>query len=180
MRIYPRLFGLFLMGLINTSLTMPVLAKTQTGEQPEFGGAGWLGALGILVFIGFAAYWCTKLLSVKMGAGQARNIKIADSLFLGTNRYLHLVLINNQVFLISSSEQGINLLKEFNDPDFSEKLQKNLSTKSFGTGDTFTNIFDSFMKKQSEKSESEGIAEFSEEKDRLREGLEKIRAWKRM
>jgi flagellar biogenesis protein FliO len=109
--------GLFLLPTV-------VLAAAKAKPEPElFGGGQWFLSLLSLILVVFLAYWTTRFLAGHYGNSPTRHIKVAESLCLGSNRHLYLLLINNQALLVGSTEQGLALIKEYNEPDFCEELK---------------------------------------------------------
>jgi flagellar biogenesis protein FliO len=100
------------------------LAAAKAEPKPElFGGGQWLLSLLSLILVVFLAYWTTRFLAGRYGNLPTRHIKVAESLCLGSNRYLYLLLVNNHALLVGSTEQGLALIKEYDEPGFCEELR---------------------------------------------------------
>ena len=97
-----RVFGFLLSVAGVFLLSAMVIAKTNEDSGPNFNSGQWIWALLSLVIVVIIAYWATKLLAGKMGSARAQYIKVAESLFLGPNRHLYLLLVNGQIFLLRS------------------------------------------------------------------------------
>jgi len=177
---YPRLIltGSVWLGLYAGLFLLPgaALAKTESDIGPEFSGGQWIWSLFSLIIVVILAYWATKFLAGKIGLSQARHIKVAESLFLGPNRHLYLLLIDGKALLVGSTEHGINLLKEFNDEQFYEELLKSAETgQNMPTG-RFAGMIGPILNSMNSGETIE--AGLSNNRQRLQEGLEKIRSWK--
>lgn len=179
--------GIFLLPAVMSSETAQAAETAATvaadkGDnnlKPEFGGQ-WIWALLSLVFVTFLAYWSTKLLAGKLGNTQAKHIKVAESLCLGPNRHLYLLLINKKVMLVGSSEHSLNLLKEFPEADFYDSVNRSMEERNLIPAGKFADILGPLLKKDFDNSSDIDDSEFSSPAhERLSQGLEKIRAWRR-
>lgn len=75
----------------------------------------------ILGSILFLAYVITRYIAMKAGRSlRGRNIKIIESVSLGIDRGLFLVKVGKQLFLLSSTNKGIELLTSVNGEDIEE------------------------------------------------------------
>lgn len=154
------------------------LAAPGSEAEPElFGGGQWFLMLLSLVFVIFLAYWGTRFLAGKYGNIPSRHIKMAESLCLGPNRHLYLLLVNRQVLLVGNSDQGITLLKEYDDPEFYEELRLLAEQNQVFPSKKFKDFLAPLLNGRTETvaGAEERDAEF---KKRLTESLERIRAWK--
>ena len=173
--------GLFVGFLMITAgfffLPAITLAKTSEDPGPEFSGVYWIWALLSLIIVVALAYWATKFLAGKFGVSQARHIKVAESLFIGPNRHLYLLLFHKKVLLVASSEHGLNLIQEIDDPGLYAELEQASATSQqvIPTG-KFAAFLGPFFNGLNPKQ----IGEYnnSDSKQRLQEGLAKIRAWR--
>lgn len=182
MQIRNRVFG-FLTGFVGIFL-LPTLTAAKTGgdSSPDFGGFQWLGALVALIIVVVLAYWVTRFLGGKLITAQAKHLKVAESLFLGPNRHLYLLLVHGKVLLLGSTEHGINLIQEIDDPALFEELNV-----SGGPNQPFSvSQFSAFLQKAiarkdglTDTQSGEFEAGTRETNERLRAGLEKLRAWKK-
>lgn len=70
-----------------------------------------MGALLPVAAVLLLAYWCSRYLGKRWGSGQAGSyFKVLDRLQIGPNRSLMLVKLQDRIYLIGSSEKGIELL----------------------------------------------------------------------
>jgi flagellar biogenesis protein FliO len=153
-----------------------VLAGAETDIGPEFGGGQWIWSLFSLIIVVALAYWATKFLAGRVGLSQARHIKVAESLLLGPNRHLYLLLVDGKVLLVGSTEHGISLIKEFEDNQFHEELLKSVETGQNTPTGRFANMIVPVLNNMnSRESMDNGL---SDSKQRLQERLEKLRSWK--
>ncbi len=173
MKNYYRFFGSFL--LVAGILLLPAMAFAGSKEdtQPNFDGLQWIWALFSLIFVAFIAYWVTKLFAEKAGYTRAKYLKVAESLMLGPNRHLYLLLINGKILLIGSSEQGVTLLKEYDDPTFYEQLQQSSVDQMIGKN-SFASILKPLLDNPNEVIET-GV---DNTKQKIYETLDRIRAWR--
>jgi flagellar biogenesis protein FliO len=111
------------------------LAATKTEPETElFGGSQWILSLLSLILVVFLAYWVTRFLAGRCANSAARHLKVVESLCLGSNRHLYLLTVNKQTLLIGSTEQGLALIKEYNDPDFFKELSVTAAQQNKATG----------------------------------------------
>ncbi len=177
MQIYGRVKAVFLFiaaGLI--LLPAVVLGKTDSDPGSEFNTGGqWIWALFSLLVVVALSYWATRFFAGKLGISQAKHVKVAESLFLGPNRHLYLLLVHEKVLLIGSSEHGLNLLQEIDDPVFYAELEKVASTNQSPNG-KFAQMVGPILNGLNPRGAVDVDATGG--RQRLQEGLEKIRAWK--
>lgn len=178
--LYPRLFraGSVWLGFSAGLFLLPgvALAQTETEIGPEFSGGQWIWSLFSLIIVVVLAFWATKFLAGRFGLSQARHIKVAESLFLGPNRHLYLLLVNGKVLLVGSAEHGIDLLKEFDDDRFYKELLESVeTTQKAPTGRFGEMILPVLNSLNSGETVDTGL---TNSKQRLQEGLAKIRSWK--
>ena len=166
--------GLFLLPVVT-------MGKTDGDPGPEFNSGQWIWALLSLLIVVALSYWVTRFFAGKLGISQARHIKVAESLFLGPNRHLYLLLVNGRVLLVGSSEHGLSLLKEIDDPAFYAELEKaaplnQLPGGKFATGGKFAEMIGSVLNGLNPGGATDVGG--TSGRQRLQEGLAKIRAWK--
>lgn len=171
-------FGLCFLLCTASLLLLPNITLAKTNEDPgaDFSSGQWIWALFSLIVIVILAYWGTKFLAGKFGVSGAKHLKVAESLFLGPNRHLYLILVNHKVILIGSSEHGINLLQEIDDPDFYKELESSADKYQTLPPNTFSGIMGPILKSINPR----GINDSSDmdAKQRIQEGLAKIRSWR--
>lgn len=159
---------------------MPHTTLAAKGTEPEpdlFGGGQWFVTLLSLGFVVFLAYWATRFLAGKYSNLPSRHIKVAETLCIGPNRHLYLLLVNNQVLLVGNSDQGITLLKEYADPAFYGEMELRANQNQTFSNGKFKDLLAPLLNSRTETVESaEGSG--PEFKERLTESLERIRAWK--
>jgi flagellar biogenesis protein FliO len=159
------------------------LAGARDEAPPNFSGLQWIWALFSLVIVVIIAYWVTKTMAGKLGYAQAKHLKVAESLFLGPNRHLYLLLFEGKVLLVGSSEGGIQLLKELDDPGLYEELQKNTALAQPALAGKFPELFNSFQRvltnaTHQQEAGEEGQTPVNNTHQRLLDGLERIKRWK--
>jgi flagellar biogenesis protein FliO len=152
------------------------LAQTETEIGPEFSGGQWVWSLFSLIIVVILAFWATKFLAGKFGVSQGSHIKVAESLLLGPNRHLYLLLVNGKVLLVGSTEHGINLLKEFEDEQFYNELLKAAPINEKMPTGRFAGMITPVLNNMNfGETDESGLAN---SKQRLQEELAKIRSWK--
>ncbi len=157
-------------------LSVITLAKSNEDPGPEFNSGQWVWALFSLVIVVALAYWATRFLAGKFGVSQAKHLKVAESLFLGPNRHLYLLLVNKKVLLVGSSEHGVNLLQEINDLEFYSELEKTAEKNQIIPQGKFPDLIGTVFSGLHPRSVNDsGI---TDSKQKVLEGLEKIRSWK--
>lgn len=91
-----------------------------------------LSLIIIFLIIVFMAYYVTKTFAnTKLNSMKNNNMKIIETISIGFNN-LHILKINEDYYLISSSKEGIRYLTMLNKESISElPLQENLSNTNF-------------------------------------------------
>lgn len=88
-------------------------------QSPNFLGMAFQLIFLIIIFIVviFLAYYSTKFIAgAKLKNMTKNNMKIIETISIGFN-HLHIIQVNNQYFLISSSKEGIRMLAEIDGKD---------------------------------------------------------------
>jgi flagellar biogenesis protein FliO len=174
-----RVFGLGFLFVIVGFFLLPAITfaeETTSKPGPEFSGGQWLWALFCLILVVGLAYWATKFFAGKFGLSHAKHLKVAESLFLGPNRHLYLLLVHNKVLLIGSAEHGLSLLQEIDDPDFFNELEKTAESVPIIPNGKFAGMIGNVLNSLNPKGGIEENPQTS--KQLLQEGLERIRTWK--
>lgn len=99
----------------------------QKSQSPNFLGMAFQLIFLIIIFlvIIFLAYYSTKFIAgTKIKNMQKNNMKILETISIGFN-HIHIIQVNNQYFLISSSKEGIRLLSQINGEDLIIPQQDN-------------------------------------------------------
>lgn len=98
-----------------------------------------MSILGI-IFVLFLTYFSTKWLSVKATSiTNSKYMNIVDKIVLGQNKYLAIVEISNKYYLISITDNNINIIKDL------DELELKVSTNT-GENIEFNKIFSKFFK----------------------------------
>lgn len=173
-----RVLRLYLQAIAAFFLLLPAMTLAKSNEEPgpEFNSGQWIWALFSLVIVVVLAYWATKFLAGKFGVSQAKHLKVAESLFLGPNRHLYLLLVHNKVLLIGSSEGGISLIQEIDDPQFFEELERHGANIQNLPAGKFSGLITPVLGGLRPRGVDDPVN--SDGKQRLLDGLEKIRSWK--
>ncbi|WP_209511483.1 flagellar biosynthetic protein FliO [Sedimentibacter acidaminivorans] len=98
-----------------------------------------ISILGI-IFVLFLTYFSTKWLSVKATSiTKSKYMNIVDRIVLGQNKYLAIIEISNKYYLISITDNNINIIKDLD--EFELKISENT-----GESIEFNKIFSRFFK----------------------------------
>lgn len=129
---------------------MIILSNITKSQSPDFLGMAFQLILLIIVFIFviFLAYYSTKFIAgFKIKNMTKNNMKILETISIGYNN-IHIIQVNKQYFLISSSKEGVRMLSEIDGTDlvFTQNNFNNLS---------FDKHFKQHLKK-SQKEEKQG------------------------
>lgn len=96
----------------------------------------------------FGVHGATKLAMLRgvtpLGSG---TIKLLETTYLGQNKALHLVEIADEVFLISSSQNNIQLMTKLEDRDKIVELVSKKVEQTQSIQQPFVNVLDKFMEK---------------------------------
>jgi flagellar biogenesis protein FliO len=173
-----RVYGVCFLLVTASIFLLPAITLARVNEDPgpEFNSGQWIWALFSLVIVVALAYWATKFLAGKFGVSGAKHLKVAESLFLGPNRHLYLLLVNHKVILIGSTEHGINLLQEIDDPEFYTELERSAEKNQTLPVDKFSSLIGPILKGLNPRGVND--SDVTDTKQRLQNGLAKIRSWK--
>lgn len=98
-----------------------------------------MSVLGI-IFVLFLTYYGTKWLSVKTTSiSKSKYMNVVDKIVLGQNKYLAIIEISNKYYLLSITDNSINIIKDLDELDLKtiEITSENLE---------FNKIFSRFFK----------------------------------
>lgn len=110
---------------------MIILSNITKSQSPNFLGMAFQLILLIIIFIFviFLAYYSTKFIaSFKIKNMTKNNMKILETISIGYNN-IHIIQVNKQYFLISSSKEGVRMLSEIDGTDLI--IQNNLQNVPF-------------------------------------------------
>ena len=91
----------------------------QKSQTPNFLEMAFQLIFLIFVFVAiiFLAYYSTKFIAgSKIKNMSKNNMKVIETISIGFN-HIHIIQVNKQYFLISSSKEGIRMLSEINGDD---------------------------------------------------------------
>ena len=147
---------------------LPGLASE--GKMIYSRGDNLLFVLLIFVAVIVLAAYGTKWVAGRFGGAQGRILRIAESVFLGPNRGLHLVLVGKKLLLIGQSEREMNLLAELDDEELVAQAEKTITQRTMAGSSTFKQHLQKFLVKDEQNTEvSVGTAE------RLLDQLSRVR-----
>lgn len=93
-----------------------VIQKSQTPNFLEM-AFQLIFLIFVFVVIIFLAYYSTKFIAgSKIKNMSKNNMKVIETISIGFN-HIHIIQVNKQYFLISSSKEGIRMLSEINGDD---------------------------------------------------------------
>jgi len=105
-----------------------------------------MSVLGI-IFVLFLTYYGTKWLSVKAtNISKSKYMNVIDKIVLGQNKFLAIVEISNKYYLLSITDNNINIIKELDELEL--KVTEN-STENL----EFNKIFSKILKNKQFKWE---------------------------
>lgn len=91
-----------------------------------------IGVIIIFASILFLAYVTTKYFASRAGKiTNGKYMHIVETLFLGKDKYLHLVKVGNEFILVSSSPKGIELLEKVTIENYEESMEKEQKFSTF-------------------------------------------------
>ncbi|HEX2954009.1 MAG TPA: flagellar biosynthetic protein FliO [Bacillota bacterium] len=99
-------------------LSLPAFAADRGLDSG--GGYNLAYFLFICLVVIIVAYYATRWIAkYAKGAGNShgRLIKIAESVYLGPNRGLHLILVGKKLYLIGQADLGLSILAEIEDEE---------------------------------------------------------------
>lgn len=86
----------------------------------------------VIVIIVVFLYFIRKKLGIKSGmGGNKRYIHIAESVPLGSKKYIHLVKVPGRVLLIGAANEQIQLLTEITDKDIVDSIEYEAKNSEF-------------------------------------------------
>lgn len=104
-----------------------------------------MSVLGI-IFVLFLTYYGTKWLSVKAtNISKSKYMNVIDKIMLGQNKFLAIVEISNKYYLLSITDNNINIIKELEELEL--KTTENTTTEKL----EFNKIFSKFLKNKQSK-----------------------------
>lgn len=98
-----------------------------------------MSVIGI-IFVLFLTYYTTKWLSLKAAnISKSKYINVVDKMMLGQNKYLAIVEISSKYYLLSITDNSINIIKDLDELELkvTENATENLE---------FNKIFGKFFK----------------------------------
>lgn len=85
----------------------------------------------VFVVVIFLAYYSTKFIAgAKIKTMTKNNMKVIETISIGVH-HIHIIQVNKQYFLISSSKEGIRILSEINGEDLIINDDNNINELPF-------------------------------------------------
>ncbi len=110
----------------------------------------------IFVFVAviFLAYYSTKFIAgAKIKTMEKNNMKVIETISIGFNN-IHIIKVNKQYFLISSSKEGIRILSEINEDGIrylTELNKEDISLENFINKISFEENLKMYLKNAKDK-----------------------------
>ncbi|QSX07188.1 flagellar biosynthetic protein FliO [Sedimentibacter sp. zth1] len=124
-----------------------------------------IAIIGIILVL-FLTYYCTKSLSKGiLKYSTSKNIKIIDKVPLGQNKYLIIIDVCDKNYLVSVTDNNINILKELDD-----NIVKNTDSSKVNNA-SFCKILNEAIKNRKSSKFKKGI--ISDEIDKFGERTKK-------
>lgn len=169
----------FFMPLPEMGVGEKVLPMENLTPAQDFTYLQLLFYLFCFVVVLFLAFRVSRWLGGKVGGRSGHHLRLVETLYLGPNRSLHLILVGQQLFLVASAERSITLLEEIKDVDLIMKLQEQFALPPTGPGSTGAKNFAEHLKRLLEGGATQKEATASPEKlnsaQRIEERLMKFR-----
>lgn len=118
---------------------------------------GLLFAFGLILLL---CYYTTKFIGKRMSGGtKNKNMRIVETLSLGLDRCLYLILVGNKYFLFFSSKKGLELVSEIDaEIQTEDSVEKEATTANVFD---FRRIFETYsgLSDKKNKDSGEGVEE---------------------
>lgn len=123
-----------------------------------------LGLLLVFGFILLLCYYTTRVIGKRLSGGtKNKNMKIVETLPLGMDRCLYLILVGKKHFLFFSSKKGLEMVSEI---EMEVQTEDNLNTddKTAHVSE-FKRIFETYsgLSRRADKKQASGLEEDSGE-----------------
>ena len=118
-----------------------------------------IGLLVVFAIILLLCYYTTRFVGKKFSGGtRTKSMKILETLPLGLDRSLYLILVGKKTFLFFSSKKGLELVSEIEIEELTEEAaqEKNESTNIFDFSKIFENYSGLSRKTSLNNSEEQG------------------------
>lgn len=104
-------------------------------------------SLAGIILVLLLTYYGTKWLSSKAGyMTRSKYMNITDKIVLGQNKYLAVVEISNKYYLMSIADNGINILKELEEPMPADEGNGNSPAQGVDFSGVLTNMLKNIRK----------------------------------
>lgn len=127
---------------------------------------GFFEVLGLLLVFGailLLCYYTTRVIGKKLSGGaKNKNMRIVETLPLGLDRCLYLILVGNKHLLFFSSKKGLEMVSEI---EIEEQAENNLnSDEKTAHVSEFRRIFETYsgLSRRADKEQVSGLEESSE------------------
>ena len=120
----------------------------EVAPEPNFSYLQIISYLLCFVLVLYLASKAARWLGKMAGGRSGRHLRLVDTLYLGPNRAIYLVMAGKQVFLVGTGERNPTLLAEIKDPELLETIQAELAPTVAGrqgTGKGFSDHLKGLM-----------------------------------
>ncbi|HHW12407.1 MAG TPA: flagellar biosynthetic protein FliO [Firmicutes bacterium] len=95
--------------------------------EPSFSYFQLISYLLCFVLVLYLASKAARWLGRVAGGRSGLHLRLVDTLHLGPNRAVHLIMVGKQLFLVGAAERNLTLLTEISDPDLLGTIQAELA-----------------------------------------------------
>ena len=119
------LLGFFipLAGFDSETISVP----QEVAPETEFSYLQIISYLLCFLLVLFLASKVARWLGRKAGGRSGSHLRLVETIYLGPNRAIHLVMVGKQLFLVGAADRNLTLLAEIRDPDLLGTIQAELA-----------------------------------------------------
>ena len=96
-------------------------------------------------------------------------IRMVDSRILSGNRSLYLVMVGGNIYLVGSSENGVNLVSEIKDEETQNRIRMEVANEPQSRTQGFADILKSMFRPAKSVSMDDSLRFMKRQKERLKE-----------
>lgn len=126
------------------------------------------------VVVLFLASKVARWLGRKAGGRTGSHLRLVETLYLGPNRAVHLIMVGKQLFLVGAADRQLTLLAEMNDADLLSTLQDEHTQTAVGRqlhgkgfADYLKGLLDGGLKEQSSTNQQGVVSSTQRVEERL-------------
>ncbi|NLC54173.1 MAG: flagellar biosynthetic protein FliO [Firmicutes bacterium] len=103
-----------------------ISAPQEVAPETSFSYLQIISYLLCFLLVLYLASKVARWLGRRAGGRSGHHLRLVETLYLGPNRALHLVMVGKQLFLMGDAERNLSFLTEIRDPDLVGSLQAEL------------------------------------------------------